>query len=376
MNPLLRIIDIIFRKDSDAKQEHKPSPSPAPERKTAEPTIAKEYIATPRSIKIDSDAFKPLERQIIYIEGLYNSAANDFIQKNYETICAHFRSHYYEFCYLPKLTNLLLNKRIIEYYAPYDSSVNRFNIDSDFLLRDKSLEERKSIGPSLLYNTERLKFKIMPIDLAQVSEDFSEILTAITKDIKANTSDIRYSIKDNHAMYDYVQAEYDDEETWRVISLIEKCVRGLAQKGISEHIIQQIISKPEVVSRMVITQDYRIFLPDYKNMEITMTPLVKAVYILFLRHPEGIIFKHLPDYRKELEQIYADICQTDLSLTMIRSVADATDPTKNSINEKVARIREAFVTRFDKHLSVNYIIDGERGMPKRIPLHRELVEWQ
>ena len=31
------------------------------------------------------------------------------------------------------------------------------------------------------------------------------------------------------------------------------------------------------LSRMEITADYRIFLPDYGNMEIKMTPLVKAV---------------------------------------------------------------------------------------------------
>ena len=39
-------------------------------------------------------------------------------------------------------------------------------------------------------------------------------------------------------------------------------------------------------------------------MEIKMEPLVKAVYLLFLKHPEGIVFKCLPDYRKELAELY------------------------------------------------------------------------
>jgi hypothetical protein len=39
-------------------------------------------------------------------------------------------------------------------------------------------------------------------------------------------------------------------------------------------------------------------------MEIKMEPLTKAVYLLFLNHPEGILFKHLPDYRQELANIY------------------------------------------------------------------------
>ncbi len=32
--------------------------------------------------------------------------------------------------------------------------------------------------------------------------------------------------------------------------------------------------------------------------------LVKTVYLLYLKHPEGIAFKQLPDYRQELIDIY------------------------------------------------------------------------
>jgi hypothetical protein len=177
-------------------------------------------------------------------------------------------------------------------------------------------------------------------------------------------------------MYDYVQAEYPDMETQRLITEIENRVALLAQKGIGEHILQQIVAKPAVVSRMIITRDYRIILPDYNNMEINMTPLVKAVYLLFLRYPKGIIFKHLTSYRSELISIYTSIKGQPLDEKMKQSIYDATDPTKNSINEKVARIREAFVTRFNERLATNYIIHGERGEAKRIPLHREFVEWQ
>ena len=87
-----------------------------------------------------------------------------------------------------------------------------------------------------------------------------------------------------------------------------------------------------------------------------MTPLVKAVYFLFLRHPEGIVFKNLMDYRTELQKIYEDIKGERLDDKKMQSIIDTTDPTKNSINEKCARIREAFVTRFDERLAVNYII--------------------
>ena len=95
-----------------------------------------------------------------------------------------------------------------------------------------------------------------------------------------------------------------------------------------------------------------------------------------LGYKHGIMFKHLTSYRSELISIYTSIKGQPLDEKMKQSIYDATDPTKNSINEKVARIREAFVTRFNERLATNYIIHGERGEAKRIPLHREFVEWQ
>ena len=56
-------------------------------------------------------------------------------------------------------------------------------------------------------------------------------------------------------------------------------------------------------SRITITKDCTVLLTDYDNKEVKMEPIVKAIYLLFLNHPEGIAFKYLPDYRKELAEI-------------------------------------------------------------------------
>ena len=67
----------------------------------------------------------------------------------------------------------------------------------------------------------------------------------------------------------------------------------LRQRGIAESILEQLIHSDDRLSRIVITKDYRIVLPDYQNMEIKMEPIVKAVYLLFLKHPEGIYLQML-----------------------------------------------------------------------------------
>ena len=61
---------------------------------------------------------------------------------------------------------------------------------------------------------------------------------------------------------------------------------------------------------------------------------------------------------------------------MKKSINDVTDPTKNAINEKCSRIREAFVKHFDEQIAKNYFITGTRSEPKKIILPRDLIMWK
>lgn len=381
---------------STPQQAPRPCPPPkqdTPRVKIEESKTIVKYDNRFSGLLIHPRSFSLLPNQIVYIESEYNEDVNNFIQKNYIAICTHFHKAGYDFCYLPYMCNTLYNAKYISYFAPNSTESDIRCIDSTYIL--SKLLNNISVKPTLLYYSKRYDrqytnfpehkhYRRILIDIEQASEDFSEILDAIKQDIigppsandSCSSSSVRYSLCSDHMMYDYVQAEYPDMETRKLIEEIETRVVLLAQKGVGEHILQQIVAKPVTVSRMIITRDYRIILPDYNNMEIKMTPIVKAVYLLFLRHSSGIVFKHLSNYRTELVNIYAAIKGQPLDEKMMQSIYDATDPTKNSINEKVARIREAFVTRFDERLAKNYIIHGERGEAKRIPLHREFVEWQ
>ena len=111
-------------------------------------------------------------------------------------------------------------------------------------------------------------------------------------------------------------------------------------------------------------------------MEIKMEPLVKAVYLLFLKHPEGIAFKQLPDYREELTMIYNQLKPAGLTDRAIQSIEDVTNPMLNSINEKCARIRASFLCQFDDYMAKSYYIDGQRGEGKKIALPRNLITWE
>ena len=129
------------------------------------------------------------------------------------------------------------------------------------------------------------------------------------------------------------------------------------------------------LSRLTIAKDGTLLLADYQKV-VKMEPIVKAVYLLFLNHPEGIAFKYLPDYRKELTDLYQRIKPFGLNERAIRSIEDVTNPLLNSINEKCSRIRAAFMPEVDSTLLEQYIITGKSGEEKKILLSRDLVTWE
>jgi hypothetical protein len=130
------------------------------------------------------------------------------------------------------------------------------------------------------------------------------------------------------------------------------------------------------LSRLVITEDYRFILADYNNKEVELQPVHKAVYLLFLNHPEGIMFKYLPDYREELAHIYNKVKPWGLTDRALQSIEDVTNPLLNSINEKCSRVKAAFIPLVDASLVDHYYIIGKGGEEKKIILPRNLVIWE
>lgn len=171
----------------------------------------------------------------------------------------------------------------------------------------------------------------------------------------------------------------DEDQRFVSLTLLEDMdvrVQKLRAKGMNEWTFRGLFKSKALLSHLVITKDYRIILPDYNDIEVKMEPLIKAVYFLFLKHPEGITFKELSDYRKELLDIYKTLKPMGINKRTVQSIEDVTNPLLNSINEKCARIRSAFINKFDEHLAKNYFITGERGGAKKITLPRDLIIWE
>ena len=157
---------------------------------------------------------------------------------------------------------------------------------------------------------------------------------------------------------------------------VKEKVRKLKAYGVDDAEIAAAMNEEELFPQLVVKEDYKIVLADGADTEVKMEPLVKAVYLLFLSHPEGIILKCLPDHKRELTTLYLLLRPYGLTDRVMQSIEDVTNPTLNSINEKCARIRRAFLGLLPRNIAKYYTISGKRGEAKKIDLVRTNVVWQ
>ena len=141
------------------------------------------------------------------------------------------------------------------------------------------------------------------------------------------------------------------------------------------------------LSRLVITKDYRFLLTDY-DREVELQPVHKAVYLLFLAHPEGIEFKRLSEYREELTHYYMATAKLMDKEKIIEGVDHLVNPLDNAINEKCSRIKKVFLDMMDEYTASYYIISShtQKQMAgssriwyqrlKVITLPRELIVYE
>jgi len=343
--------------------------------------------------------------QLIYVATEEDSILTSYLEKLTEGQWSKELAFGFSIVYLPNLAKQLSSKEIIDYYAPYlgEDAIRNMDIGNDFLLRylvHPSDKKQIKHGLMRLYDFQHTTDKSSIINkYYPLSSNSSLSIERQIQDVGEQIAEELFEMRKryreaNEYNFDFFgvertgkgKKEFDADEHFNywasngdisdLIYEIRERIEQLRQYGISERILEELFYPEEKMSRLVVTKDFRLLLPDYNNMEIKMEPLMKAVYLLFLKHPEGILFKCLPDYREELSQIYIKLKPYGMSDRVIQSIEDVTNPLLNSINEKCARIRGAFVGMFDNHLAKRYYIDGKRGEPKKIALPRDLVVWE
>ena len=163
-----------------------------------------------------------------------------------------------------------------------------------------------------------------------------------------------------------------DPETLRIIRAWKEFER---KYGVTIEDITALVRNKVKLSRLSISTTGSIVLPDFDGKQIKMDTLTKAVYIFFLKHPEGAKLKELYNYEEEILGYYLGITGRDDLDAIKKSVHNFLDPYGNNLNTCMSRIRKAFKDAVTDNVAKFYYVGGGYAETHRIAIDRDFVIW-
>ena len=154
-------------------------------------------------------------------------------------------------------------------------------------------------------------------------------------------------------------------EAAELLVLMEKVQQRLKALG----------TEPAAPVELYVDRHYTIRIGTSDGPVMPLRPLVKALFILFLRHPEGILLKQRDQYRQELEEIYATICPNTAAEDVKARVGRLVNLQDNSFSEKASVLNARLEELLPKGTAEDYKIQGYNGHRRRIPLNPLLIHW-
>ncbi|MBO7381862.1 MAG: hypothetical protein J6U03_00635 [Muribaculaceae bacterium] len=135
-----------------------------------------------------------------------------------------------------------------------------------------------------------------------------------------------------------------------------------------------VIGNPPGISPLVVNKDLKIILPNYNEVEVKMPALCRAIYILFLRHPEGIALRDIADHRAELESIYTIVKPGRDDAIAAAAFDNLLNPMSNTLKEYISKIKRCFaLCIINDEVARNYYITGKKGEAYGVALNPELI---
>ena len=292
------------------------------------------------------------QHELVFLEKNAHFELNQYIQQNLTMLRASFRRIGYHFTYLPAHTISYndLDDLLGTYFNTYGSIDIKDYIKSSRTFHSKTRDE--SSYWEYLFSKEEL-----PADCAGFLRHTPRI------------ADV-----DRRPYYDYILFPYQPGTYWDKAFL--RLFDYLATLPFVDLKTKKHI---QAGSTLVIDESFNIFIIDADGSpigEVKMSILPKTLFFLLLRYRNGVAIKCLSDYRDDLLSIYSMISnRQDIN----RSINDLIDPTKNSANEKISRIRQAFdktLSDFDDESRSIFSPQGKRGEAYYVKINRNQVIWK
>lgn len=193
-------------------------------------------------------------------------------------------------------------------------------------------------------------------------------------------------------MNDFCENKHDVIMHLRTADLCPDCIQRFADRKVDAALISQAFEIMESVRRNVLFRErlnlthqpsriritgpkYTIDFSDLPNSELKLTPLEKTVYLLFLKHPEGILFNSLSDHKEEVRRLYEQLNPNIEPHKLEESVEALVEPLSQSLSEKIAKIKSKLNSLLGSRLAEYYVISGGSSQVRKIGIDRSLVDW-
>lgn len=130
-----------------------------------------------------------------------------------------------------------------------------------------------------------------------------------------------------------------------------------------------------ILSSVSVNEKNKIFLPEY-DLEIKLEPMLKLVYLFFLKQDKGIKFIELPNYKNELLKLYQKLSTSSENTKIEKRIDELTDLSSNSLHEKISKVNKILKTELGETLANHYIIKGEATQPYKVNLPKDKITFK
>ena len=170
------------------------------------------------------------------------------------------------------------------------------------------------------------------------------------------------------------------------------CMEVIITKNIHQPYVDQVLRTFDAIRiQMLFRERYRnlqrpsrlfikgasrkIYFTDLADAELKLTPLERTLYLLFLKEENGLLLNELCDHRDWIKDTYKLVGNPKTIAEMENSINQLIDPTENSANEKISKIRKKLEDLLGEDMAKQYVIEGPKGKKRKIVIDRSLVSY-
>lgn len=321
-------------------------------------------------------------RSVVYVESKKNELINFKIREEYQSIKSFFNGMGLKFHYLP------------------------FEIENDYSIRDLiTKEEAQSLDLEEIITKANSELLNYLRDASSYNESAPCLFFCDRKWQSNRSNNVRLKAvafgQDCYDIFDmaaYISSFFParcmkaksyggsicgsmtpDDDIVSSASEICRAIKMAKSKGVSDKdimdIVKRIIRRENKSDCIVIKKDYRIFLDEANQKEVKLAALPKALYMFFLKHPEGVNRDELVKYMPEIAYIYLKV--------RTRRVSNPLDTVKkmligNQYANNVSDIQDAFQKTYDLERNSIYSLKKDERHPQLlyIDIPADRREWQ